>query len=495
MQQPAKRWIIEQLATSSLIADTPLGRVWRFLSRDIWRADPEKHGLVRACVYRVCRVGFLAVRSFSGDRCVMRASALTYTTILSLVPLLAFSFAILKGLGFYEELRAQRIDPYLDELFGPRNASAAGGAQLRDGFDHVLNLVDQTNVKGLGAIGLAVLLLAALRLLSSSEASFNEIWGVHKSRSWVRQLSDYLTILVVTPIFLVLAIGVTTAAQNAGVIAFVETRLSLGFVVQGLIKLAPVLIGGGVFTLLYLVMPNRRSKVSSAMLGGFVAAFAWQLSLVAHISFQIGVANYNAIYAGFAAFPIFLVWVQVSWLIVLFGAELAFAHESEGEYRGFAAYELRSQSFRERLALRALTRICADFLEGTPPRSAAAMAGALGLSPREVDEVLQELVRGGLVAQVERNDGAAAPGFLPTRDPSQITVIEALAIYRGEGSVGNVIALDELDRGVDRALDKLDEEARSSAHNLNLRECVERARHRAERTSGAQATRTSPQST
>ena len=491
MNAPAKIWIVEQLATSTLIADTPLGRLWRFVSRDIWRAEVERMGPMKRAFFRVCRIAFLTVRSFAGDRCVIRASALTYTTVLSLVPLLAFSFAILKGLGFYEDLRRNRIDPYLDELFG-RSTGAAGGAQLRDGFDHVLNLVDRTNVQGLGAIGLGVLLLAALRLLSSVEASFNEIWGVRKSRSWVRQLSDYLTIVIVTPIFLVIAIGVTTAAQNAGVVDFVENRLSLGFALRGLIKLAPILIGWGAFTILYLVMPNRRTRLSSAALGGLVAGLAWQVALVVHIAFQVGVANYNAIYAGFAAFPIFLVWVQLSWLIVLFGAELAFAHENEREYHGFASYEHHAHAFREHLALRALTRICAAFLDGERPRTAASIAAGLGVSPREIDELLQDLVRGGLVAQVELGAGAG-PGYMPARDPGRIAVVDVLEVLRGEGVDGEVVAQDELDRAVDRAMKKLDEEARSSAHNRSMREWVEDARRLTARESGITSARTSPQ--
>ena len=494
MQQPAKRWIVEQLATSAIVARGPLGKAWRFFSRDVWLAEVDHFGTARRALYRVCRIAFLALKSFAGDRCVIRAGALTYTTVLSLVPMLAFSFAMLKGLGFYDELRTTRIDPYLDGLFGKLEPAATielplapimqapapeqGMLQLREGFDRVLGLVDHTNLKGLGFVGLLVLMLAALRLLSSVEASFNEIWGVRKARTWVRKLSDYLTIVIVTPLFLVVAIGVTTAAQNAGVVEFLDKKLALGFLIEALIRIAPVLIGWAAFTLVYLVMPNRRTKFASAALGGFVAGLAWQAALVLHIKFQIGVANYSAIYAGFAALPVFLVWVQLSWLIVLFGAELAFAHESEREYRGFAGYEQHAHAFREQVALRALTRICDAFQAGKPARGARSIAAGLGLAPREVEEVLHDLVRGKLVAQVDGAESGDGAGYMPARDPGRITVVNVLEVLRGEGLDAGVAAESELDRHVDKLMAQLDEEARTSAHNRTLRDLVEEARRR-----------------
>jgi membrane protein len=458
-----KRWIVEQLATSPILAAGPIGRVWRYVSRDVWRTeDQQTHPLKRA-LHRVVRVVFLTARSFAGDRCVLRAMALTYTTVLSLVPLLAFSFAMLKGLGWYEDLRQQQIDPYLDELFGalqpvslaPVDAGPAvlvapsepaGITQLRQGFDQVLDLVDRTDVKGLGAIGLLVLMLTALRLLSSIEESFNEIWGVRKARSWVRKLSDYLTMVVITPIFLVVAVGVTGLAKSAGVAEFLEERMALGGLVEAAMRAAPVMIGWVVFTLVYLVMPNRRGNLSSAALGGFVAALLWQLTLLAHIEFQIGVAKFNAIYAGFAALPIFLAWVQISWLIVL---------------------------------LRASVRIAAAFLAGEPPVTSHAIGGALGVSSREVDEVLRDLERGRLVSHVDSAESADGVAYQPARDPGSIRVTDVLDALSGVGLDAPLKARDELDRRLDRLLSKLGEEARGSAYNRTLRELAEEARARA----------------
>jgi membrane protein len=495
MNPPAKRWVLDPLGSDPMVRRGPAARAWRFVARDVWGTEPDGLRPGKRFAYRWARVLYLTLRSFDGDRCVLRAAALTYTTVLSLVPLLAFSFAILKGLGFYSDLREQRIDPYLNRLFGeieapPPSVSDTltgvlvepppeGLTQLRSGFDQVLNLVDQTDVKGLGAVGLLVLLLAALRLLSSIEAAFNEIWGVGRPRRWIRKLSDYLTIVIITPILLVLAVALTTAVQNAGFVEFLERNLPIDVVVQSVVRLAPLLIASAVFTLVYLVMPNRRTRLGSAAIGGVVAGCLWQLALQLHIAFQIGVANYNAIYAGFAALPIFLVWVQTSWLVVLFGAELAFAHESEREYHGFAtvqASEPRRQAFKERVALRALTRIADAFLAGAPPLDAAALGKEIGVHPREVDDVLGELARAGVVSLA---DGAApgTPTWLPARSPERIRVDDVVAVLRGDDEAP-LEARNELDRHLERLLGKRIEEARTSAFNLTLRELVDDARRR-----------------
>jgi membrane protein len=495
MNPPPKRWVLEPLGTEPMVRRGPVARAWRFVTRDVWGAEPEGLRPVQRRLYRWSRVLYLTIRSFLGDRCMLRAAALTYTTVLSLVPLLAFSFAILKGLGVYKEFRDEHIEPYLDRLFGgmhvPNLAETAheaaqsaaqqpGLLQLREGFDRVLDLVDQTDVKGLGTFGLLVLLFAALRLLSSIEAAFNDIWGVDRPRRWIRKLSDYLTIVIFTPILMVVAIGLTTAVQNHGFLEFLHRNLPIDVVVRAGVRLAPLLLASALFTLVFLVMPNRRTRFRSALIGGCVAGVLWQIVLEVHIAFQLGVANYNAIYSGFAALPIFLVWLQLSWQIVLFGAELAFAHESEREYHGFAsvaAREPRRPSYREQVALRALVRIADAFVAGAPPLDASTLGKEIGVHPRDVDEVLAELARHGIVSHAESED-RSEPTWLPARSPERIRVADVVTVLRGEGLPGPE-PRGEVDRHVERLFAKLAEETRTSAFNLSLRELVDDARRRA----------------
>ncbi|MBM3988340.1 MAG: YihY family inner membrane protein [Planctomycetes bacterium] len=494
MDSNGKHALPDKLARLPLLNKGPQGRVLRFFTETIWDARLEELGRGRRFGYKCARVAFLATVGFVGDNCMLRAMALTYTTVLSLVPLLAFSFAILKGLGFYEDLRRERIEPYLDTLFGAAEQAPAplletsdaplvlasgapeeGLAHLRGVFNNVLDMVDGTDVKGLGAIGLVVLLLAVHRLLSSVEASFNQIWSVRKARTLVRKLSDYLTMVVITPIFLVVAIGVTTALQNTGVIDFLEEKLALGVVLQLLIKLAPVLVGWMAFTLLYLVMPNRRGRFGAALLGGFFASLAWEGALLAHIAFQIGVAKYNAIYAGFAAIPIFLVWVQLSWGIVLAGAELAYASEKHYEYQGVGTGTRIAPAHAEHVAVRLMARLSEAFLAGERGPSVPELARRVGVALSTVDRLLSDLRERELVAAIESSEAGQAQGWQPARDPATIRISDVLLAVRGEvraSEGGRFVSLDAL---ADRALRALDAEGRSSVHNRTMRELVERA--------------------
>ena len=492
MANGSKHALPEKLSRLPLLSRGPQGAVLKFLGERIWNVRLEELGPARRWAYRTCRVLFLAVLGFDGDKCLLRARALTYTTVLSLVPMLAFSFAILKGLGFYENFRERHIEPYLDGLFGLPSSEAltpafdatpvvsvspipAGGGQLRDMFERLLDIVDGTDVNKLGAIGLGVLVLTTIGLLSAVEGSFNDIWSIRRARTWVRKLSDYLTMVIVTPIFLVVAIGVTTAAQNAGVIEFLEKKLALGFVLEGLIRFAPVFVGWLAFALIYLVMPNRRGSVRASLFGGFVAGLLWQLALVGHIQFQLGVANYNKIYAGFAALPIFLVWVQVSWIIVLFGAELAYAHEHHHEYQGVGRGTDLSHAVTERLSVRVMARLCEAFLRGEPAPGVSQLAARLGVSGAAIEGVLLPMRELGLVVSLEPTERGPEGGWQPARSPESIRVSDVLLAVAGKFDAVDLAQPDGIDLSGDRSLARMDEERRTSAHNLSMRELVERS--------------------
>ena len=493
MDNNAKHAFPEKLARLPLLNKGPQGKVLQFLTESVWDERLAELGGLRRAVYKTCRVLFLATVGFFGDNCLLRAMALTYTTVLSLVPLLAFSFATLKGFGLYDKLRLEYIDPYFDQLFGPREASplivdvstpvlvgaaepAQGLSHLRGVFDNVLETVDRTDVTQLGALGLLVLMLASFRLLANVENAFNQIWSVRKARTWVRKLSDYLTMVIITPIFLVVAIGVTTAAQNAGVLRFVQQDLGLGPVIQVLIKLAPVFVGWVAFSLMYLVMANRKGRVSSALLGGAFAALAWELALVAHIELQIGVAKYSAIYAGFAAIPIFLVWVQLSWVIVLAGAELAYAHERHHEYQGVGRGSILRPAQSEHVAVRLMARMSDKFLAGEPAPTVPELAERVGVASSTVERLLGELREHGLCSAVEAGTAGGVAGWQPARDPAKIRISDVLLAIRGEVRVSQDARLLSLDGLADRALRALDEEGRTSAHNRTMRELVDDAR-------------------
>ncbi|MBK7641916.1 MAG: YihY family inner membrane protein [Planctomycetes bacterium] len=439
-----------------------LARVEHWFHANVFAYELEKLPRGQRLVNHWLRVVYLATRGFFEDQCLFRASALTYITVLSLVPMLAFSFAVAKGMGFYQDLIDGTIRPFVARTF-------EGGQEMRQAFEKVLEFVDGTKVSGLGAVGLLLLLYTVIKLLSSIEASFNHIWGAQRSRSLVRKLTDYLAMVVVTPILLFAAAGITTAAQSSDALAYAQRELHMGALFEAFVKLAPLLSLWLAFAFVYLAMPNARTRLRSAIVGALVGGSLWQLTLLVHIQFQLGIARYNAIYSGFAMVPIFLIWVQLSWVMVLLGAEVCFAHQSAASYYPDSP-EAHSLRERERIALRALARIGARSLRGEPGYSAAELASALGVSLRPLELVLADLVEGGLVA-CARSGGADT--FLLARDIDRIQVKHVLDLFRGPFERQGSALAERVDAEVSACLVGLDEALGESRHNLPLRVLAE----------------------
>jgi membrane protein len=461
----------------------PIERILRFFSDTVWGEGRPREGW-KSGAYRLCRIAYLSVQGFIQDECVFRASALTYITVLSLVPLLAFSFSVAKGFGFYQQLIEGTVDPFLDRTFGPlvQQAAAAPASthEARVAFARLLdianNVVQETRVASLGAFGLIILGWAVIKLLGTIERSFNHIWGVQRSRSLLRKISDYLTMVIVTPIFLFTAAGITTATQSSGFVEILRERWHLGPILDLLVRLLPLLSLWIGFTFVYLAMPNAHTRFVSAIVGAVIGGTLWWLTLLLHLHFQIGVARYSAIYSSFAAIPIFLIWVNLSWVTVLLGAEVCFAHQSEPSYLRVAGGRPSDHAFKELLGLRAMSRIGERFLAGGKPWTAAELADLLAVPPRPLEEVLSVLVERGLLAVVPSGKEEA---FLPARDLDAITVKAVIDALKGTSGPVDVPARTDADHGIDRILENLDREMAQSKSNATLRSLALSAAHAA----------------
>jgi len=253
--------------------------------------------------------------SISDHQLSLRAAALTYTTVLSLVPFLAIAFAVLKGFGVQNAL-----EPVLLKVVGESS---------REVVIRIIGYVNNTNVKSLGLIGLLTLLVTVINLLTSIEEAFNAICGVSETRSLQRRFSDYLSVVVVGPVLLMVAMSMTSSLQSQWLVQWLINHTVLGDAILLLFRLVPYVSIWIAMTFLYSYIPNVKVPLRSALLGGVAAGTIWQLTQWAYFHFQVGVANYNAIYGALAALPIFLVWIYVSWLIVLFGLELVRSHEEQ----------------------------------------------------------------------------------------------------------------------------------------------------------------------
>ena len=446
-----------------------LRRLAVFLAQDVWSADLEALPFLRRSAYRVLRVAFLAGRGFVEDRCLFRASGLAYITVLSLVPLLAFCFSAAKGLGAYEHLMGGTVTPFLDRTFG---AGGPEASELRQAVDKLFSFVDATDVGKLGAFGLAFLAYTVIKLLGTIERAFNDIWGIHGARSFVRKISDYLSLVVVVPILLASATAAAAALQSASGIAHLDETFRLGPVRELFVPMVPLLGVWVGFAFLYLFMPNTRTRIVSSAIGGVAGGTLWFLAQALHVRFQIGMANYNALYSGFAAFPIFLLWIYVSWIAVLFGAEFAFSHQNQAAYRQIARSRHYDHAFREVLAIRVLTRIGMAFRKNEPPRDAIGLADELAVTERSVREVLSRMEAAGLVAPV---DESFDRGALPARDLANTRITDVLDAIAERRKPVSFPPTGPVDQELDALHARFEGERAGSRLNLAFDEIVERA--------------------
>lgn len=466
-----------------------LRRRWRaclsFLSRDVWSAELGAVPVFRRLLYRVARVAYLTGKGIEENKLLMRAGSLTFITVLSIVPLLAFAFSIAKGLGAYEALQADVIQPFLDDTLGPGAAQTgegvAAGRELREGIATVFAFVESTNVGSLGTFGLAILLYTVLKLLSSIERTFNDIWGVRKSRKLIRKIADYLSICVVVPVLLLTATAVSTAVHSPGVMGAVGDHIGLGALLDVYARFSSLIAIWVGFTFVFLFMPNTQVRVRSALLGGVVGGTLWQLAQVLHVQFQVGVANYNAIYSTFAALPVFLFWLYTSWVTVLLGAEVAFAHQSEPAYGQLRRASEHDRGFLEALALRLTLRVAARFAEDLQPAGVRELAEEVGVPELTAEEVLEPLTGAGVLVRAEGTEGAQVLAL--GRDPDRVRVQDVLDIVAGRTDRGEEPLAGggtPTDRVVEETLSRLGEERVTSAHNLTLRQLLLRSAETAE---------------
>ncbi len=351
------------------------------------------------------RVVALTLWKFNAvDKGFLRASALTYSTLLSLVPLLALMFAVLKGFGVQ-----RRLEPLLLQHL------AVGNQEV---VRQIIEYVDNTKIGALGAVGLVALLFTAVSVLGNIEASFNDIWQVHRGRNVLRKVADYIAMLVVGPILLLASLSLGTVLQTSGAAA---TLALLGPVQSLLLRAAPYVSIWVALALVYMLMPNRRVPLASAVLGGVVAGSLWKMAEGLYVQFQFGMAKYNAIYGAMAQLPMLLVWVYLSWCLVLLGAELAFVYQLPGKGR-FLRSHRDLWVPRLDVALGMLLVVARRFELGHAAPSVSEVVTEVGLHPGQADGIVSRLVEDGLLTWTQDEP----PCLLPARSPDRTPVAELL---------------------------------------------------------------------
>jgi len=396
-----------------------LSRIINFIKTDIWRIRLKDHPRRKIFFIKQLRVVLLAFRGFYENKCSLRASALTFYSLLSIVPVVALAFGIAKGFGADKSLEKQLLEkfPGQEEVF----IQVTGFAR---------SLLEETKGGMIAGIGVAILFLIVIKLLSNIEHSFNDIWGIKEPRSATRKITDYISIMLICPILIIISSGITVFIVTQ--ITLITEQFSLlGFfspIIFFSLKLIPYCILCGVFTFIYIFMPNTKVSLKSGLIAGVIAGTAYQAVQWGYIHFQIGVAHYNAIYGSFAALPLFLIWLQISWLIVLFGAEISFALQNIDTYEFEPDCSRVSSYFKKLLSLQTAHLIIKNFSNGQKPLTANRISHTLEIPIRLVHQILYELVKCGVAAET-RTDESQGFAYQPARTIDTLTikyVIDAL---------------------------------------------------------------------
>jgi len=396
----------------------------KFFKDKLWEIEASKLPRYQHYAINLLKVIVLAFRGFKRDECPVRSSALTYFSLLSLVPVIAVAFAIAKGFGL-DQLLEHEIKTNLQSQQEVMNYVLAFSKKIL------------ASTKGglLAVISIGFLLYTVLRLFNHIENAVNTIWNVDKSRSFIRKFTDYLSIILIAPILIVLSGTSTvyintvfkTLSKNSGIIEIISPAIVL------LIKFIPYVVIWLLFALMYMIMPNKKVKISHCIISGLIAGTAYQLIQFYYIDLQIGFSRYNTIYGSFAALPLFLMWVQMSWLVFLFGAEISSALENLRLFGYMKDYRFLSQSKKRLLSILVLKKIISKFHHAEKAPGVQALSNEIQLPVLYIMKITDELVKAHLVVRVLDKDEMVT-GFQPSMDIGKITLTDA--VERLE-SIGN----------------------------------------------------------
>jgi membrane protein len=395
-----------------------------FLS-GIWSQQiNEWHGW-KAAGLRVQRILTAAVAEFFRDQCMLRASALTFYTLLSVVPVFAVLFGIAKGFGL-ETLLEREL---MEQLAGQQDVTERILTFSR-------NMLENTRGGLIAGVGVVVMLWSALKVLGQIESALNAMWDVRAPRSWGRRFSDYLTVMLLAPMLLLMAgsVSVFVRTQFDAVVARFEIVGWLGPLVLHALRLAPLVLVWALFVLIYMAMPNTRVRFTAAAAGAASGSLLYQLVQWMYIGLQVGVAKQNAIYGSFAALPLFLAWVQASWGIVLFGAEVCYAVQHRNDYRRLNGGPSPGPAERTLVALHITRTAVQRFCAGDPPLNIRQLAQSTGIPPPWVEQSISDLVEGGILSRLA-SGSPEDQAVQPAMDATRLTLQRVLDALQSAGGV------------------------------------------------------------
>lgn len=472
-----------------------------FFAEELWEKDTSALPVMRRFLFALCRVCMVVIHGFQQDKCSLQASALTYITLVSMVPVLAIMFSFSKGIGMQKKIlstvgveRVMVTDPatgekvvdykIVDSTQSPpeavkpttkpttNSADVAEGASapvggsgassirqagegeglarklpkpMQEALIKIFKYVDNTNFAAMGVIGSVMLLFGVVGSMSKLEKNFNTIWGVKKARSLPRKFSEYLVILILVPVVFMVATSMNTFILSNRAMVYMQSHFGAAAeLVRCSLNLLGIVFVLFMFGMFYMFMPNTRVKALPALAGGFLAGIIWFGIQWAYMSLQVGLTKFNSIYGTFAVVPFFLAWLYANWSIILLGAEITFAIQNHRTIMGEKASENASTGVCIVIGQLVLYNICRSFHQGKGPWNAFEYGQKNNISSRLLRHVMDVLTTAHVVVRVAPDDEDCTDVFLPGRDIAALSPADVEEAFRQNQGIDTRAYLNEL---------------------------------------------------
>lgn len=381
----------------------------------VWEVDITKIPRLKAAYVRLLRVIYTVLHELSDGQLNLRAMSLVYTSLLALVPLLAVSFSVLKAFGVHNQL-----EQILFNVLSPLGDKGQEITVL------IIEFVDNVKVGVLGSLGVGLLFYTVISMIQKVERAFNYTWRVSQPRSITERVSDYVSVLIIGPVFVFSALGITAAITGTTLFQNVAAIEPFGFGIQFITQLVPYVLVIAAFVFVYIFIPNTRVQPRAALIGGIVAGILWETTGWIFASFVVGTGQLTAVYSSFAILILFMIWVYLSWLILLVGASVAFYYQNP-EYLGIQDRVLRlSNRLRERVALQSVYLIARHFYHNLPGWTPEALGKRFDVPTEPLGRIFRALEKAHVLVETKSDP----PTYLPARDLDAVRVRDILEIVR-----------------------------------------------------------------
>ncbi len=425
----------------------------------IWQSSAKKLPSWKTRIIKVLRILYATIFNLSDGQLSLRAMSLVYTTLLSLVPLLAISFSVLKGFGVHNQL-----EPALLHLLAPM------GDKSTQITNQIIAFVDNTKVGALGTFGLLILIFTVLSLVKKIESAFNFTWKISTTRRLTQRFSNYLSVIMVGPVLIFSAIGMTATINNSTIVNDILIIEPFGSLILFIGKLIPFFLTIAVFTFIYLLVPNTKVKIKSALTGAISASVFWKITSWIFTAFIVNSTNYTAIYSSFAILIIFMLWIYTTWLILLTGASIAFYHQHPERTNNRQQSICLSCRLREKLALTIMQKAGNHFYHNKIPWSALRLSKLLDISEQAILPVIAALEKAHLLVSLDAKKNT----FIPAQSLENISIYHVISAIR-QADETPYLHPDEINSGtaIEDIITQIDGNIKNTLSKTSIKDIVQ----------------------